>query len=182
MVADKEAKQPAKEFVPTGIYLPNQSPNIGVDSILVGFPQAAQGPKRYIHAKGHLLGVIHDLKPSDPNGPEKGLTKLEPVFGPEREPLPSEERLMPREGYAVSGIEVSVKTTIHAFRLHYRKIKPDLTLDARDVYSSPWVGTRLPGAQTARVDAPGEDRRIIGMTTYHSRGLVSAVSLVVDRR
>jgi hypothetical protein len=180
MVANKEVAKPATKFVPTGIYLPNQS-KVGVDTEIIGLTEGLQAAKRYVNPTGNLLGVVHNLPKEANGGEEPGMAQLEPVFGADREPLPGQDREMAREGYAVSGIEISYKTQIHAFRLHYRRLKPDGSLDARDVYSSQWVGIRLPGAVTRRVDSPS-DSRVLGISTYQPRGFVVAVSLVLDKK
>jgi len=152
---------------------PNHLPNVGVDTEFVG-TSSGLGPNRYVDPKGHLLGV--ECRLGSWAG-ENALGAVRPIFRRDQAklyPLFS----VAKEGYAVSGAELKLKTYVNAIKLHFRKIRPDGSLDPNDSYEGPWVGVMYDGTPTKSLGDTGA--RVIGLFT-RSGAVVDGMALVLDR-
>ena len=134
----------------------NAFPDVGVDSELVGSPRNGE-PLRFVDAKGHLLGL--EYRTGNWNG-EACLSALRPVFRLDQ-PTLHPMSTVAREGYAVSGIEIQSRNNIDAVKLHFRRIRPDGSLDPADSYEGPWAGPTNSAARQTTLGDTGQ--RVIGV-------------------
>jgi hypothetical protein len=113
-----------------------------------------------------LLGVEFRLGEF---GGEKCLGDIVPVFAlADPSKIPQGQRIVAKAGYAVSGAEVRSNRYVDSIKLHFRRLRPDGTLDPADSYTSDWFGE--PGTQGRIITLGNEGPRVIGI--YLRAGLV----------
>ena len=152
---------------------PNQLPNAGVDTELVG-PSEGLLAQRYVDPKGHLLGVEHKLGQWMN---ESALGAIRPIFDRNQSKnLPA--FTIAKEGYAVSGAEVQCRKFVDALKLHFRRIRPDGSLDPNDSYAGEWIGSPHPAAQHKTLGDTGS--RVIGVSVRSTNIVVDGIALVLD--
>lgn len=149
------------------------NPNAGEDTAFVGDTKNG-GSFRYAEPGKPLLGVEYGLGEWDR---EPCLSRLVPVYDADQ-PSEGRQRLMARPGYAVGGLVVRSKRYVNAVQVVFLKLTADGKLDARDSYTSPWIGHEKVG--TAEEKLGGNGRLVIGLHCKQG-AILNAVALVLDR-
>jgi hypothetical protein len=166
---------PPKKYV-----VPNNDPNVGKDTQLVG-EQTAPGPFRYVDPTGHLLGFDYWMAGWD-NG--KGQREPSPsgsftaVFSHDQPVAPASKRVAAKPGYAVGAVTVHTRVFVNALKLTYYKIKPDGSLDPSDAYDDDWLGEPQQGGKT--VTLGGDGKRVIGFLCRRG-GVLNSIGLVTEK-
>jgi hypothetical protein len=152
----------------------NAFPDFGVDTQFAG-SSGGPIPHRFVDPKGYLLGL--EFRVGSWQG-EQCLGALHPVYSLDQNQL-HPGRITAKEGYAVSGAEVQVRNNVDAIKLHFRRIKPDGSLDPADSYESPWFGATDP---TARIVTLGDTgARVLGFSS-RAGAVIDGFALVLERR
>ena len=152
----------------------NAFPEIGVDTQFAGSSLGGI-PRRYVDPKGHLLGLEYRI------GAWRGeqcISGLQPVYSLDQNKL-YPNRVVAKEGYAVSGAEVQVRNQVDAIKFRFRRIKPDGALDPADAYESAWFGAFDPTGPNTTLGDTGP--RVLGFVT-RAGVVVNGFALVLDRR
>jgi hypothetical protein len=148
---------------------PNAYPEIGED--VPALPDGG-GKFRFVDPGGRLLGLDYSVGEWDKR---KTVSRLTPVYSLDQ-PKSHSDRSVARKGYAVAGAEVNMDKYVCGIRLHFRRIKPDGTLDAKDAYKGDWIGV----APTGEVTKLGNDgRRVLGIH-FQQGAIVDRFALVVE--
>jgi transposase-like protein len=155
---------------------PNAHPEIGKDTAWAGTHNGGIA-ERYLEPEGHLLGF--EANQTDWQK-EQVFFFLKPILARDQ-PLPFRDKVhMAKEGYAVAGLEVRAdKELLNAFKLHFRKLKADGSLDATDAYTSDWIGPAPENGKGTMLGNTGE--RVIGANLHRLGAHVSGVALVMAK-
>jgi len=151
----------------------NALPGVGVDTEVVGSLTAGV-PRRFVDPKAHLIGL--EYRPGSWLG-ESCLGSLRPIYRPDQNRL-LVSATVAREGYAVSGLEAQFRNNLDAVKLHFRKIRPDGSLDPNDTYEGDWIGFPDPAAQRKSLGDTGV--RVIGVF-LRAGAVVDGLALVLEK-
>ena len=114
----------------------NAFPGVGVDTEFAGTSQGGVS-RCWVDPKGHVLGL--EYRPGAVGGrgvPRRPAADLQA----RSESILLSSSTVAREGYAVSGMEVQYRNNVDAIKLHFRKIRPDGSLDPNDAHEGEWIG------------------------------------------
>ncbi|HEX3316143.1 MAG TPA: hypothetical protein VHR72_14695, partial [Gemmataceae bacterium] len=149
----------------------NAYPGVGVETPFAGISQGGV-PRRHVDPKGHLLGLEYRVGSW---AGESCIGGLRPIYLADQGKL-FPQSAMAKEGYAVSGAEVQFRNNVDAVKLHFRRIKPDGSLDPTDSYEGTWFGAPDPACRTILLGDTGP--RVIGIFT-RSGAVVDGLALVL---
>jgi ribosomal protein S27E len=152
----------------------NAFAGVGRDTPFAGSPPSpGQVPRRYLDPKGHLIGLEFGVGMWMN---EPCLNALRPVYSQDQNRL-HPQSVVAKEGYAVAGADVQYRNSVDAIKLHFRRVRPDGSLDPNDVYDSPWFGAT---DATARVMSLGNTgARVLGVFT-RGGAVIDSVALVLE--
>ena len=132
-------------------------------------------PCRWVDPKTPVIGF--EAQPGSWAG-EPALGSLRPIYTRDANGTPNHQRIVAREGFAVSGIEVLRHNYVNAVKPHFRKLRPDGSLDPGDAYQGDWLG--FPNQPGDRRTLGDTGARVIGLFT-RCGAVVDGVVLVLDR-
>ena len=152
----------------------NANPSVGVDTEFAGTRDGSLIGRRHVDPQRPLLGIEYR---GGAWAGEQCLGALRPIFSADQNKLLPQIELA-KGGYAVSGAEVQVRNNIDAIKLHYRRVKPDGSLDPNDAYQGPWIGAPDPAARIVTMGDTGA--RVLGFHT-RSGAVVDGFALVLEK-
>jgi hypothetical protein len=152
---------------------PNAFPDVGED---VPPLEGSPGPRfhRYVDPEGMLLGLDYSVGDWDKR---KTIGRLAPVYTIDQ-PKQNTARSVARKGYAVAGAELNEDKYVLGIRLLFCRVKADGTLDMKDAYSGPWMGTPAGGKAVTLVN---DGRRVLGIH-FKTGAIVDRFALVAENK
>lgn len=155
---------------------PNINPNIGMDTVVVGSPNAFR--QRYAEDRP-LLGLDWDswFWPIE-GGREDCLAPLTPIYD-RAFPDMGRKRALAKPGYAVGGITAKSKTYVSGIQITFMKLTPDGKLDPSDSYTTDWLGPHTVGTKETKLG--GDGRLVLGLICDQT-GALNALGLVTEAK
>jgi hypothetical protein len=154
---------------------PNQHPNVGTDTELVGETTGGV-PLRYVDPDKPLLGFDYWMASWENEPSPAGFVAVFSADQPGG--MPPFKRVIAKDGYAVGAVTVYTKKYVNALKLTYFKLKPDGSLDPTDKYDGDLIGTKAAGGK--EVVLGGDGKRVIG---FHCRkgAILNSFGIVLER-
>lgn len=152
---------------------PNANSHLGKDTDIAGDAKGG-APQRFVDKDKPLLGLDYAAGEWEK---EKCLRQLVAVFDQDQAPAPGSSRATARAGFAVGGINVKTGKYVSAIQLVYMKLKTDGSLDAKDSYSSDWLGAEAKDAKETKLGQTG--KRVMGIKNQQG-AVLNGLALVME--